>query len=55
MPCLTCGAEHTYVISEDAFFAKKVLSLSCTYTGIDICFIGKKEDTLRALKETTGS
>lgn len=51
VPCLTCGAEHTYVISEDAFFAKKVLSLSCTYTGIDICFIGKKEDTLRALKE----
>ena len=51
IPCLTCGAEHTFVISEDAFFAKKVLSLCCTYTGIAICFIGEKEDALESLKE----
>lgn len=51
VPCLACGAEHTYVISEDAFFEKKVLCLSCTYTGIDICFVGGKEDALEVLAD----
>ena len=51
VPCLACGKEHTYVISETAFFEKKVLNLSCTFTGIDICFVGGKDDALIALKE----
>lgn len=51
VPCLACGAEHTYLISQNAFFEKKVLNLSCTYTGIDICFVGGKDDALAALEE----
>ncbi len=51
VPCLACGTEHTYLISETAFFEKKVLHLSCTYTGVEICFIGDKKDALQALEE----
>ncbi len=51
VPCLACGEKHTFIISQDAFFEKKVLCLSCTYTGIEICFVGGKEDALETLSE----
>lgn len=51
VPCLACGERHTFIISQDAFFEKKVLCLSCTYTGIDICFVGGKDDALETLSE----
>lgn len=51
VPCLACGERHTFIISQDAFFEKKVLCLSCTYTGIDVCFVGGKDDALETLAE----
>ena len=47
IPCLACGDAHTFIISQDAFFERKVLCLACTYTGINICFIGEKEEAQR--------
>ena len=51
IPCLACGDTHTFVISQDAFFERKVLCLACTYTGINICFIGEKEEAHKILEE----
>lgn len=51
IPCLACGDVHTFIISQDAFFEKKVLSLACTYTGINICFVGDKDSALDTLEE----
>ncbi len=52
VPCLTCGGEHTFVISEKSFFDKKVLDVTCPYTGIEIAFIGGSDDCLKRLDES---
>lgn len=51
VPCIICSKPHNFLISENTFFEKDVFNLSCAYTGLDICFIGKKDDVLKAAKE----
>lgn len=51
VPCLFCPAPHTYQLSSDAFFERDLLALTCTYSGIDVCFIGEKERVSAAAKE----
>lgn len=50
VPCLFCPAPHTYQISTDAFFDRDILALSCTYSGVDVCFIGQKDKVMDAAK-----
>ncbi len=40
VPCLMCPHPHPYTVSESMFFEREVLSLQCSFTGLDICFIG---------------
>lgn len=49
VPCIICPNPHNYVISSDTFFSRDIFSLSCTYSNIDICFIGSKEKVLEAI------
>ena len=42
VPCMFCPAPHTYVLSSGAFFDRDLLALSCTYSSLDICFIGNR-------------
>ena len=51
IPCLLCPKPHTYVISAPSFFERDILSLTCPYTGIGVCFIGKKNAVMDAAKE----
>ena len=52
VPCLFCPKPHTYVLSADAFFNRELLALGCTYSGLDVCFIGQKEKAMEAAKES---
>ncbi len=51
VPCLFCPAPHSYIISTDGFFEKDLLALSCTYSSLDVCFIGEKEKVLAAARQ----
>ncbi len=51
VPCFICPAPHTYLISSAVFFNNEIFTLACTYSGIDICFIGSEEAIDRAVEE----
>ena len=40
VPCLMCPHPHPYKISPEMFFEKDIYCFPCSFTGIDICFIG---------------
>lgn len=40
VPCLMCPHPHPYKISPEMFFEKEIYCFPCSFTGIDICFIG---------------
>lgn len=50
-PCIICPKPHNYSVSTGVFFSNELFRLGCTYTGLDICFIGSKDAVLEALKE----
>ena len=50
-PCIICPKPHNYTVSTAVFFSNELFRLGCTYTGLDICFIGGKDNVLEALKE----
>lgn len=43
VPCLMCPHPHPYKISYEMFFEKEVFCFPCSFTGIDICFIGEED------------
>ena len=52
VPCLICPTPHNYVISSSTFFEKDIFTLACTYTAIDICFIGSRDAVFADLKRS---
>ncbi len=44
VPCLMCPHSHPFKISAEMFFSKDVYTFPCSFTGLDICFIGQDED-----------
>ena len=51
VPCLFCPAPHTYLLSSGAFFERELLALSCTYSGMDVCYIGQTDRVSAAAKD----
>lgn len=49
--CPICGDSHSFSISADRFWAKKLMTLSCPISGIEIFFLGSKNDVEDALAE----
>ena len=43
VPCLMCPHPHPYKISSAMFFEKEIYCFPCSFTGIDICFIGESD------------
>lgn len=43
VPCLVCPHPHPYTVSVDTFFSKDIFLLSCSFSGLDICFIGDED------------
>lgn len=52
VPCIICPNPHNYLISSSSFFNKELFTLSCTYSDVDICFIGLPEKVKEALKQS---
>ena len=52
VPCLACENPHTFSISTDAFFSRDLLELACKSLGINICFIGNKDNVFEAIKRS---
>ncbi len=55
VPCLFCENPHHYVVTQKVFFERDLFLLSCPYTGVDLCFIGKPETLQKALNESARS
>lgn len=52
VPCFLCPSPHMYLISSSMFFDRDLFALPCSYSGIDICFIGKQDKVADAMKES---
>lgn len=54
VPCIACPRPHNYVIGQNTFFSREngVFKLPCSYSGIDICFIGRSEEVTEAVRKS---
>ena len=50
-PCVFCKQNHSFVVSQNIFFGRDLFLLNCPYANMDICFIGEKENTDRAIEK----
>ena len=51
VPCFLCPSPHSYLISSQLFFERELFALPCSYSGMDVCFIGKKDKVQKAMKD----
>ena len=51
IPCFVCPSPHSFLISSGVFFERELFTLACTYSGIDICFIGSEDAIDKAIAE----
>lgn len=49
VPCFLCPSPHSLTVSSQLFFESEILAFPCAYSGVDICFVGKKEKIDEAL------
>jgi len=54
VPCLMCPHPHPYKLSKEIFFERDIFTLPCSFTGLDICFIGE-EDNVEDEIDRTGA
>ena len=54
VPCIACPQPHHYVLGQNTFFAREsgVFRLPCSYSGIDICFIGGQKEVSAAVEQS---
>ena len=52
VPCFMCPSPHTFLISSQMFFDRDLFALPCSYSGLDICFIGKQDKVADAVRES---
>ena len=52
VPCLVCPHPHPYTVSKEVFFENDIFLLSCSYSGLDICFIGDEDKVEEELDRT---
>lgn len=52
VPCMLCGKDHSFTISEGLFYNKDSFVYSCPYTGMPLVFIGN-HDTVAAGLESS--
>lgn len=50
-PCILCPNPHSFTLSSAAFFQRDLFSLSCKFTAVEICFIGKSNKVYEALRK----
>jgi hypothetical protein len=53
VPCLACPHAHPYTLSSSMFFSRELFILQCSFSGMDICFIGKPTKVEEALEKSS--
>lgn len=53
VPCVFCNKNHSFVISQDTFYDRELLLLSCPYTNMDICFTGTQQKISAAVEQNS--
>lgn len=51
VPCLFCARDHHVACSNRALLEEKLLSLSCSASGLGICCIGEEEEVFTAMEK----
>lgn len=52
VPCVLCPNSHNYTISDSAFFERDIFTLSCPYSGLEVCFLGTPEKVKEAIRKS---
>ena len=50
VPCFVCDTEHEFILSKESILNRPLTMLACPYSGMDICFIGTKENVEEQLQ-----
>ena len=51
VPCLFCAKDHQVACSNRALLEEKLLSLSCSASGLGCCYIGEEEEVFAAMEK----
>ncbi len=51
VPCLVCPHPHPYTLSDEIFFNRDLFALQCSFTGMDICFIGDEINVIESMSD----
>ena len=43
VPCVCCAKDHTAACSNDALLHQRLMSLSCSASGLGCCYIGQED------------
>ena len=50
VPCLFCAKDHRVVCTNEALLDQKLLALSCSASGLNVCCIGEEEQVFQAME-----
>lgn len=50
VPCLYCARDHRVVCTNEGLLDQKLLALSCSASGLNVCCIGEEEQVFRAME-----
>lgn len=51
VPCVACPHPHPFTLSAESVFTKELFILQCSFTRLDICFIGNRKSVNEQLKK----
>lgn len=49
--CPVCGENHTFNINKNTFWSRPLISLKCPVSGINILFLGNKNDVTKSIEK----
>ena len=52
VPCIFCGGEHTFTVSQKLFFEKELFVYPCPFSAVDLVFIGTEKAVSEALDKS---
>ena len=53
VPCIACPKPHPFQVATKTFFGDDMFVLQCTGSGLDIFFVGDKDEIIKAVEKNT--
>lgn len=53
VPCIICPKPHNYMISRELFFGRELFTVMCSYSAMEIAFIGTAQAVAEAFESST--